>query len=90
MPVDAPVSDTSRAKMHDPSMEWPESVAITMTWIKENGRKATRTQIISADQFYGRGSFGAPVEGQALIAAIDRMRRLGPPKPIRKGQRQQS
>jgi hypothetical protein len=89
MPIDVPISDTSRAKMHDPSMAWPESVKIQLCWRDKAGRAKVATHIISADQFFGHGSFGAPMEGAHLIQTIERLRRAGPPKNIRRGQRQQ-
>lgn len=89
MPIDAPISDTSRAKMHDPSMDWPESVKIQLCWRDKAGRAKVATHVISADTFFGRGAYGAPLSGEALIQTIERLRRAGPPKIVRRGQRQQ-
>lgn len=88
-PTDAPISDTSRAIQYDPSMDWPESVKIQLCWRGRDGRAKVATEIISADQFFGRGRYGAPMDGAHLINAIERMRRAGPPKFVRRGQRQQ-
>ncbi len=85
MPINAPISDTSRGIQHDPDEGWPESVKIQILWRDKNGRPIVRTETISADQFFGRGS--APLSGDWLISFIERMRRAGPPK-IRRGKPQ--
>lgn len=86
MPIDAPVSDTSRGIQHDSDQTWPSLVKIAVHWEDAHGRVAIRTEIISADAFFGRGQYGAPMEGAHLINAIERMRRAGPPK-VRRGRR---
>jgi hypothetical protein len=89
MTIAPPISDTSRAKMHEPDDRWPESVKIQLCWRDKAGRAQIATQVISADQFFGRGAHGAPLAGEAVIQTIERMRRAGPPKIVRRGQRQQ-
>lgn len=75
------VSDTSRAIQHDPDHTWPRSVTITVSW--EIDGHLYRTQMpISGDQFFGRGAYGAPIEGAALIGMIERIRRAGPPLKV--------
>lgn len=83
MPIDSPISDIGRSIQHDPSMNWPESVIIEICWRDKDGRTSVLTEIIFADQFFGHGKYGAPMEGAHLIAMIERMRRLGPPKVAR-------
>lgn len=78
MAISEPVSDTSRALQHDPDQTWPASVNLQVTW-NVGGRLALRTAIIEADQFFGRGQYGAPMPGEAIIQKIERMRREGPP-----------
>lgn len=87
MAIDAPISDTSRGIQHDPDQTYPESVKIQILWRDKNGRPIVRTEQISAAQFFGTGSFGAPLSGDWLISFIARMVRSGPPKLIRKGKR---
>lgn len=87
MAIDAPISDTSRAIMHDKSLEWPDSVKLQMIWKDTDGRAAVRTEIISADEFFGLGQFGAPMDGARLISMIERLRRAGPPAFERKVRR---
>jgi len=84
MAIDEPVSDTSRAIQHDPDQTWPASVVLQVTWIVD-GHYRTRTGIISSEQFYGRGVYGAPISGDALIMMIEHMRRAGPPDPPKTG-----
>jgi hypothetical protein len=74
------VSDTSRAIQHDPDITWPTSVVLVVTW-NVNGELKYREEAISADQFFGRGLYGAPIPGEAIIQSIERMRKAGPPAP---------
>lgn len=87
MAINAPISDTSRAIQHDSDESYPESVKIQILWRDKNGRPIVRTEHISAAQFFGTGSFGAPLSGDWLISFIARMVRSGPPKPVRRGKR---
>ena len=80
MAISSPVSDLARSTQHERSFEWPESVKIQVKWVDKAGRPAVRTHEISADEFFGHGSHGAPLSGEHLIQAIERMRRQGPPK----------
>jgi hypothetical protein len=83
MAISEPVSDTSRAVQHDPDQSWPASVVLQVTW-HIDGLNRTRTAVVSADQFFGRGEFGAPMPGDALINMIEQMRRAGPPALVPK------
>lgn len=84
MPIDMPASDTSRGIQHNPSETWPESVKIQLVWRDKNGRPAILTELITADAFFGHGRHGAPMDGHYLISLIERMRKSGPPKNIRR------
>lgn len=79
MPIDTPLSDLSRARSNEPNERFPTSVALAVTWIDAAGNRHTRRLDIGADQFFGRGQFGAPITGDWMIQAIERMRREGPP-----------
>jgi hypothetical protein len=46
-----------------------------------------RTELISADQVFGLGNYGAPIDGGALIGRIENMRREGPPAVEQKGKK---
>jgi hypothetical protein len=78
MPPDSPVSDTSRAIQHDPDTSWPTWVKLELVW-EIDGRAHTRVAHIDGDHFFGRGGFGAPMEGVAIVSMIENMRRDGPP-----------
>lgn len=79
MAIQNPISDLTRSVQHDPDETWPESVQLAVMWRDKNGKPLTRIEDISADRFFGRGAYGAPLEGAHLIMAIERMRRAGPP-----------
>jgi len=87
MAIDLPVPDTSRSIQHEQAQEWPESVKIQIHWKDPTGRPIVRTEVIEADAFFGRGKYGAPLSGEALIQTIERMRRAGPPVITRKGKK---
>jgi len=77
--ADNPVSDTSRAKHHEPNRVYPEIIKIQLHWNVE-GHTRVRTELIDANRFFGLGQYGAPLEGAALISMIENMRREGPPE----------
>lgn len=87
MAIDAPISDTGRAINHDPDQTWPTAVLLQVSWLVD-GVTRYRTVIISADQFFGKGNFGAPLPGDAVINMIEQARRAGPPPTPRKTGRQ--
>jgi len=76
--MDGPQSDTGRAKMHDPDQSWPLSVKVVLEW-QVDGYLVSRTAEINADAFFGRGGFGAPMEGAGLVRIIENLRKSGPP-----------
>lgn len=86
MPIDQPESDLARVKSQEMDTTWPVSVHIVLLW--EGPTKAhplTTGAEISADEFFGLGKYGAPLDGGALIGRIERLRRQGPPKGKRRG-----
>lgn len=80
MPITEPSGDLARVKSHDPSQDWPTLVEIVCYWgPKEAPRKGRRRSAeVDADQFFGRGRFGAPMSGEQLIGIVERLRRQGP------------
>jgi hypothetical protein len=78
--IDNPISDTARAIQHDPDQTWPTSVTITLWW-DVDGEMRQHSVGITAAQFFGRGAYGAPLPGDAVIGMIENMRRAGPPAP---------
>jgi len=76
MTVQLPEGDLARAKTHEPSRNWPTMIEIVAYWKPMgHGRGKRRSVRISADEFFGRGSYGAPMSGDQLIGIIDRLRR---------------
>ena len=70
--------DLARVKVSEPSEEWPSVIEIVAYWTKGHGRRGRRRAIaIDADQFFGRGRFGAPMSGEQLLGIVDRLRREG-------------
>lgn len=78
-----PVSDLSRAIQHEPDTEWPTWVKVQLVW-QIDGHNHVRTMHIEGDHFFGRGGFGAPMEGAALIGQLENLRKQGPPPVERK------
>jgi hypothetical protein len=84
MAIDNPVSDLARSKQMDADHSWPHEVRVAVHWVDASGKISIRSEIISANQFFGEGGYGAPLDGSFLVSAIERMRREGPPKVLRK------
>jgi hypothetical protein len=84
MAITPPTSDLSRSIQHEPSHSWPYSVKIQIKWLDKEGRPIIRSHEISANEFFGIETHGAPISGDQLIAYIERMRRAGPPKVSRR------
>lgn len=71
-PVDG---DLAKVKTIESNEEWPSLIEI-VAYFGENGRKGKRRSIeISADRFFGRKGFGAPLTGDQVIRMIDQLRR---------------
>ena len=71
--------DLARVTSHNPSEDWPTHLEVTAIWAKDGGRKGRRRSlVIDADQFFGRGRFGAPMLGEQLIGMVERLRKQGP------------
>lgn len=75
MTLRLPEGDLARAPVNDPEDSWPTLIEIVAYFGKE-GRKGKRKSIeIPADQFFGRGKYGAPISGDQLVGMIHRLRR---------------
>ena len=80
MTIDLPQSDLARVLASEPNRDWPLLIQIAAVWKLPDGSMAERTRTILADEFFGRGKFGAPMPAEALAATIESMRRDGPPE----------
>lgn len=80
--------DLARTVSREADQTWPDGgVEIRLHWNIGDDETAFRTHHVSADEFFGRGDCGAPISGDALIQAIDRLRRLGSPVPPQQPQK---
>lgn len=80
MAVEIPQGDLANTVTHEPDQSYPDRVELRLVWIVD-GKESVRDHQISAAEFFGRGSYGAPLPGEALISAIERLRRQGSPMP---------
>lgn len=79
MPRPEPAGELARAKTIEADETWPTMIEIVAYWSKDGNRRGRRRSIaIEADQFFGRGSHGAPLSGDQLIGMVERLRRQGP------------
>lgn len=66
--------ELARTTTHEADDSWPTMIEIVAYW--GEGRRGKRRSIaISANQFFGRGGFGAPMSGEQLIGMVDKLRR---------------
>jgi hypothetical protein len=73
--IQQPMGDLARVRSHDPDDNWPTMIEVVAYW--GEGRKGKRHSIeIPADQFFGRGQFGAPMSGEQLIGMVDKLRKM--------------
>jgi len=77
---------TARSQQHEPDHSYTEVVQLRLHW-NVDGHLRVRTATISADEFFGRGGVGAPIEGIAILNRIEQMRRAGPPVVEQKGKK---
>lgn len=74
MTAQMPSGDLARCKTHEPDEAWPTMIEVVAYF--GNGRRGKRKAIqIPADQFFGRGGYGAPLSGDQLIGMVERLRR---------------
>ena len=74
MPARTFSGDLSRCVTHEADDTWPTLLEVVAYF--GEGRKGKRRSItIPADQFFGRGGYGAPITGEQLISMIERLRK---------------
>jgi hypothetical protein len=69
-----PSGDLARAVNHEANSDWPTSIEIVAYYGKDRKGKR-KSVIISADQFFGRNGYNAPLGGDQLILIMERLRR---------------
>lgn len=74
MAIAQPQGDLARVKSQEPEDVWPTMIEVVAYW--GEGRRGKRRSLeIPADQFFGRGQYGAPLSGDQLIGMVERLRR---------------
>jgi hypothetical protein len=80
MPIDLPKSenlpsgDLARTVNHEANDEWPTYIEVVAYYGKD--RKGKRKSVtVSADQFFGRGGYNAPMTGDQFIQIVEKLRR---------------
>lgn len=71
--ISIPTGDLARAKTHESDDTWPTMIEIVAYW--GEGRRKRKSIQIPADQFFGRGQYGAPISGDQLIGMVERLRK---------------
>ncbi len=83
MPVNLPndpthaAGDLARSVTHEVDDSWPTLIEV-VAYFGPVGqpRKGRRRAIeISADRYYGRGSYGAPITGDQILHMVDTLRK---------------
>lgn len=69
------VGDLARVFSQEAEERWPTSIEI-VAYYGEGKRRKRKSIQISADQFFGRGVYGAPLSGDQLIGMVHRLRKL--------------
>ena len=65
--------DLARCITHEPDSTWPELVEIVCYFGPKRTKR--RSVAISAEEFFGTGTKGAPLSGERLIRIIDNLRK---------------
>jgi hypothetical protein len=74
-----PSGELARAITHESDSDYPTLIEIVAYWSKDGSRKGRRRSIeIPADQFFGRGGYGAPITGDQLVIMIEQLRKRKP------------
>lgn len=74
MTARTPSGDLARCVTHEADESWPTVIEIVAYWGESRSRGKRRAVEIPADQFFGRGGYGAPMSGEQLIAMVNRLR----------------
>jgi hypothetical protein len=83
--IDAPVGDLARCKTHEANQDFPPILEIVAYDDPSGLRRGNRRIIqITADRFFGRGRYSAPLTGAELLAMVDQLRRRPVPHKKRR------
>ena len=70
-----PSGDLARCITHESDDSWPVTLEIVAYW-RPDRRGKRRSITISADEFFGRNGYGAPMSGEALVGKVNQLRRM--------------
>lgn len=75
MPLKPVDGDLAKTRTHESDESWPTMIEIVAYFGKDGRKGKRRSKEISADQFFGRKGFGAPMSGDQMIAIVEQLRR---------------
>lgn len=67
--------DLARATTHEADDSWPTVFEFVAYFGGEGRRGKRRSVTITADQYFGRGKFHAPMTGDQMLQIIESLRR---------------
>jgi hypothetical protein len=77
--IQIPHGDLARTTSLEADESWPSIIEVVAYWSADGSRKGRRRSIeIEADQFFGRGKYGAPMPAEAIVGMVERLRKQGP------------
>ena len=72
-----PSGELARAITHEPNDDYPTYVDI-VAYYGERRKGYSKRVTITADQFFGRRGYGAPMTGDDMLRIIEKLRKAGP------------
>ena len=72
--IELPPSNLSRAKVSEPSRDFPKELRIVVMWTNNKSKTVT----IPAAEYYGTAPYGAPMNGERLMQIIGNLLRQKP------------
>lgn len=73
LPTGTHAGDLARCVTREIDDSWPVTLEIVAYW-RADRRGKRRSIEISADEFFGRKGYGAPMSGEALILKVNQLR----------------
>jgi hypothetical protein len=69
-----PQGDLARVINHDPNDDWPDLLEIRAVRLTPAGGRKVKKEMITADKFFGRSGYGAPMSGDELLRIVNKIR----------------
>lgn len=67
--------DLARAITHESNDDWPQLFEFVAYFGGEGRRGKRRSITITADQYFGRGQYHAPMTGDQMLQIIEKLRK---------------